>query len=93
MKAIINGDRIECGKCGMLLSKFQKINPAPQNPDDRFIKGVEIVFDVPQRGNEYIGGHYDLNDPNYEHPRYIFEIKCKHKDKGQYCNEVNSIEL
>lgn len=61
-KAVLNGDRIECGKCGALLAKR-------------------------------VQGFTCISKSDTEHSDGTLEIKCKHKDKGTCCNEVNRIEL
>lgn len=67
MKAVINGDRIECGKCGALLS---------------MVKSIPVLADPSIKERPpFITGSVHL------------ETKCKHKDKGVYCNEVNEILL
>ena len=70
VKAKINGDRIECGKCGALLAKIHFDKPSIELlPPDEF----RMI-------------------PNETMPKSL-EIKCKHKDRGQYCNTVNEILL
>jgi hypothetical protein len=70
MKAVINGDRIECGKCGALLARIVVKNGSKCVPsqDGEWLAPLDW-------GNKFL------------------ETKCKHKDKGVCCNEVNRIEL
>lgn len=67
MKAVLNGERIECGKCRSLLAKLTN--------------GIKL---------HTIAGEPDWNKAFGQR---TLEIKCKHKDRGKTCNEINTIEL
>ena len=81
MKAVVNGDRIECGKCGGLLDKIIKVD-LPEG------EAAVLKSTIPP-GGECTG--YFLNKG------IVLETKCtnriKKDGKNKTCNTINQIEL
>ena len=61
-KAVLNGDRILCGKCYSLLAKR-------------------------------VQGYTCINKTTTEYKENGIEIKCKNKQNGSCCNEMNLIVI
>lgn len=79
VRARIKGNRIECKVCGALLAK--KIEP----------HGFGNI--TGETGSEFMRNQEPRYVKKVESHPYAFEIKCKSRKNGVYCNAVNTVFL
>ena len=79
VRAIINGDRIECGACRALLMK--KVIP----------HGFDNI--TGETGTEFMRQQEPRFIRKVESEPYHFEIKCKERRSGVCCNTINIVSL
>jgi hypothetical protein len=79
VRAVINGDRIECKVCGALLAKLAGKH------------GITCLRG--ETREEYLSKNKPVYDADAIGEPCAIEIKCKHKSRGKYCDVINSINL
>jgi hypothetical protein len=85
VKAVVNGDRVECRGCGALLGKIIK-NGDWHNPKRYDITNKDVTCEKMIEGTEFA-------DSEYNPTGAALEIKCKHRFKGIFCETINQIMI
>ena len=76
LKAVINGDKIECGKCGSLIGTY-----FGEHEED----GIEYDFII--RHSPYV-----TKSRKNDNSRVILKKVCTHEENREKCGNINTVE-